>query len=238
MIFFSLGDFIALLFAPQSVVMPVGAWTLVANVYFAHVWLQEKLTRGDLVGTALIILGAAGIAVSYGAMMPPDAKITHGARTLVQLNTYFEHWAVWVYAVLVVALLVALYFCVIRPAERLLKLSARRGGGPDGAAYAKLRKWHPFAYPAVSGVMGAQSVLFANCTVSLIAASVRAAGTNQFGDGVGVVLFLCMCGCVFTQTHFLAKGLEYFDALYIIPVFQVLQMTRSSFLTSAFSFFY
>ena len=43
-IFGSLGDFTSLSFAPQSVVMPVGSMTLVANLFFASMWLGETLT--------------------------------------------------------------------------------------------------------------------------------------------------------------------------------------------------
>lgn len=44
----AIGDFTALTFAPQSVIMPVGAFTLVCNVVLAHFWLKERITKMDL----------------------------------------------------------------------------------------------------------------------------------------------------------------------------------------------
>ena len=61
----ALCDFASLSFAPQSVVMPVGSLTLVANVFFAHFWLGEKLGTTDIIGTSFIVGGAVLIAVAY-----------------------------------------------------------------------------------------------------------------------------------------------------------------------------
>lgn len=44
-IFGSLGDFAALGFAPQTLVTPVGGFTMVANVLFAHFFLKEAFSR-------------------------------------------------------------------------------------------------------------------------------------------------------------------------------------------------
>ena len=41
----SLGDFWALSYAAQSLIVPVGGFTLVANVCFASQWLGENLSR-------------------------------------------------------------------------------------------------------------------------------------------------------------------------------------------------
>lgn len=58
----SVGDFAALGFAAQSLITPVGGFTMVANVIFAHFWLGEHLSRLDLTGTAAVILGVVLIA--------------------------------------------------------------------------------------------------------------------------------------------------------------------------------
>lgn len=55
----AVGDFVALSFAPQSLVAPLGSATLVANVFLAHCWLGEHLTWKDIGGTCCIIFGAA-----------------------------------------------------------------------------------------------------------------------------------------------------------------------------------
>ena len=58
----SIGDFAALGFAAQSLITPVGGFTMVANVIFAHFWLGEHLSRLDLGGTAAVVLGVVLIA--------------------------------------------------------------------------------------------------------------------------------------------------------------------------------
>jgi hypothetical protein len=58
----SLGDFAALGFAAQSLVTPVGAVTMVANLLFASAWLGEELSRRDVGATGLIVVGAVGAA--------------------------------------------------------------------------------------------------------------------------------------------------------------------------------
>jgi len=74
----ALCDFGALSFAPQSVIMPVGSFTLVANVMFAHFWLGEALGSMDIMGTVLIVLGATLIAVAYGVLgkIPDEVEMT------------------------------------------------------------------------------------------------------------------------------------------------------------------
>ena len=53
----SLGDFAALGFAAQSLIVPVGGLTLVANSIFARFGLKEKMTRLDVSATGLIMVG-------------------------------------------------------------------------------------------------------------------------------------------------------------------------------------
>ena len=62
----AIGDFTSLRFAPQSVVMPVGSFTLVCNVIFAHFWLGEDLSCKDVFGSLVIVSGAATVAMAYG----------------------------------------------------------------------------------------------------------------------------------------------------------------------------
>ena len=61
----SLGDFAALGMAAQSIVAPIGATTLVFNIFFAHFWLKEALSKKDIVGTVFIVVGSV-MSVSFG----------------------------------------------------------------------------------------------------------------------------------------------------------------------------
>jgi hypothetical protein len=52
----AIGDVIALNFAPQSVIMPIGSGSLVMNLFFANILLHEEVTKKDYAGTAVIIV--------------------------------------------------------------------------------------------------------------------------------------------------------------------------------------
>ena len=70
----SLGDFSALAFASQSVVAPLGALTLVSNVFLAPSLLHEERTRIDIIATIGIVVGC-GIAVGYAPHQEVDLTL-------------------------------------------------------------------------------------------------------------------------------------------------------------------
>lgn len=91
-LFGSLFDFAALAFAAQSMVatvcrvdivracgiymrIQVGSITLVANLFFAHLWLKEELTPKDVMAT-LLVLGGSAIAILFGATVSGENSAT------------------------------------------------------------------------------------------------------------------------------------------------------------------
>jgi drug/metabolite transporter (DMT)-like permease len=54
----SLADLVALAYAPQSIVAPLGSITLVANVFFSPYLLGEKISRLEIKSTTIIITGS------------------------------------------------------------------------------------------------------------------------------------------------------------------------------------
>ena len=71
-------DFVALGFAAQTVIAPLGSLTLVTNVYFAPYFNGEKASRKDLVATAVIVVGSA-TAVAFGDHS--DAELRSSAHS-------------------------------------------------------------------------------------------------------------------------------------------------------------
>ena len=156
----SLGDFTSLSFAPQSVVMPVGSVTLVANLFFASMWLGETLTRKDLVGTFMIIGGATLVALSYGLLGNP----TETTYTLDQLLSLYMRWTIVIYFAIMGSLIFGIY-SLMKRCEFIL---GQEGDHTKDAEYMRLARWHPFSYSALSGTFGANSVLFAKSTTELV----------------------------------------------------------------------
>ena len=116
----------ALSFAPQSVVMPVGSFTLVANIFFAYKFFGETLSRQDVVGTAMIVLGAVGVAVAYGVL----GKIVEQDFNLDSLIGLYSNKLVWVYGAGILVL-IFLFLRVIKRAERLLSTIVELEGSKE-----------------------------------------------------------------------------------------------------------
>lgn len=229
-IFGSLGDFAALSMVAQSIVAPLASTTLVTNVMFAHFWLHERVGRRELIGTFLIILGST-LAVVFG----DHDQRSYTNRELV--NLIGGAWFL-VYAILVVVLcaLGLMLHKKITPIKKNLVDAIRRyelaveaqdaqGADWEDEVIARLegeyKKWekiHPFALCALSGAFGAQSVLFGKCFAELLSTSIS--GNNQMVNFFPYVALICMGVTVASQLHFLAIALNYFDALYAVPVFQ------------------
>jgi len=85
--------------------------------------------------------------------------------------------------------------------------------------YQKLHQFHSIALASLSGIFGAQTILLAKAVMQLIKVSFD--GENQFKTWQPYVMILGVCVAVFGQIHWLAVGLKYFDALVMVPFFQV-----------------
>eukprot|EP01029_Cantina_marsupialis_P023936 TRINITY_DN603_c0_g1_i10.p1 TRINITY_DN603_c0_g1~~TRINITY_DN603_c0_g1_i10.p1 ORF type:complete len:602 (+),score=120.78 TRINITY_DN603_c0_g1_i10:160-1965(+) len=201
----SFGDFAALGFGSQSIVAPLGATTLVTNILIAPMFLKEKLMLRDVLSTLVIVSGCV-IAVMF-------ASHKNSLHTLEQLYSLYERKQFAVYfSVLVVILIV--WLLIIRRIEYIQK---RHGG--DSPQYKSWEKFHRFSYPSISGIVGAQSVLFAKTVVEMVMDTIN--GGNVFFFRIQSYPILILLGlCITLQVYWLNCGLARFDALYNVPIFQ------------------
>ncbi|KAG1698893.1 hypothetical protein DVH05_014277 [Phytophthora capsici] len=209
----SILDFVALGFLPQSLATPVGGSTMVANVVFASLFLKEKFTRSDAIGTALVLLGIIVVATF--------AEKESACYTVQELVALYQEPLFAVYATLMCISCVIL-FLLTRKMEHTLKNKGR-----TSPQYKPFRKLHPVSYPALSGIFGAQSVLFAKSMAELMKTTIE--GDNQFVTFGAYAITLSMLICVFMQIHWLAHGLQMFDAVFVVPVFQCFFISVSIF---------
>lgn len=80
-------DMISFSFAPQSVLAPLAAVTLVVNLFLAPLMSKgEKLTKIDFVATAVICIGVVG-SISTSSTSGENAKTFATARDLVDFTT-------------------------------------------------------------------------------------------------------------------------------------------------------
>mmetsp|Transcript_7361 Transcript_7361/g.8449 ORF Transcript_7361/g.8449 Transcript_7361/m.8449 type:complete len:523 (-) Transcript_7361:280-1848(-) len=200
----ALGDFAALGYAAQSLVTPVGGFTIVANLFFAHFWLEERLDKNDLGATFLVLLGIVLVAVS--------AEKSTKRYTLDCLVALYKRKEFIIYVVVMLATVGILYFGT----TRLAKL---KEASPFNPGYHRWKKLHPIFPAALSGFVGAQSVLFAKSVAELLKESFTN-GNNQFNSWEVYLIIFCLLTAIFVQLHWLAHGLRLFDAVLIVPIFQ------------------
>ena len=240
----SVGDFAALALAAQSIITPIGSVTLVANMVFAHFWLKETLSRRDMIGTVLIIAGSV-LTVSFGDHSDPKYNLSDFRR-------FFGLTSSLLYTFIILAVSSAMYAVILylRPIKsRIITLTkgyehiqpdslrdeSMRGNAELTALHARYVRWekvHPFCYCALSGLLGAQSVLFGKMVSELISTSIQ--GDNQLLSVFPYIFLVCMLAFVFSQLHFLALALTYFDALYCVPIFQCFFILTSTIGGAAF----
>jgi magnesium transporter len=77
---------------------------------------------------------------------------------------------------------------------------------------------HPLAVSGLAGTIGAQTVLFAKCTAELLKVSFNG---NNMMITVWPYLFIVLClVAIIVQQQWLAHALQFFDATFVVPVFQ------------------
>lgn len=194
----AIGDFEALGFAPQALVASVGGGcTVLANVFFAHLWLGQHLNLTDVLGTLLII---AGVVLST-VVNEPDDKMS-----LDELERQFFQLGFVIYFGVMTGIL-ALIFGEVQAITRLPAFG-------NDSKYRVL----PYLYATASGIFGSFSVLLAKCASILLILTFS--GENQF---VYVTTYLFVGGMIVTlvlQTDLLNRAIMVGDTLSVFPTFQ------------------
>jgi magnesium transporter len=217
----------------------VGSITLVANIFFAHFWLKEELSRRDIYGTVLII-GGAVTAVAFGDR-------SEQSYTLTELKDLYARPAYIVYIIAIGGVMVVSYMAIRIMEPLRTKISdlkrqynqLRRGDGTKVdldavirkekeindvyASYVKYEKIHPVLYCMLAGLFGSQVLIFAKSVAELTRTSIN--GDQQFTQVLTYVFIIGMLGSIFIETHMLATALRFFDAMYVVPVFQCFFIT-------------
>ena len=106
-------------------------------------------------------------------------------------------------------------------------LSARAAVLDLEISYSPYRRVHPVFFCALSGIFGAQSLLFGKSVASLLATSMTK-GEDQFESPLTYAFILALGACLLGQLHFFATALEFFDALFVVPVFKCFYLMLST----------
>ncbi|KAF1315550.1 Nipa protein 2, partial [Globisporangium splendens] len=201
-------DFVAFGLAPQSLLAPLAALTLVWNMMLAPCFNKEKLGRKDIAATLVIFTGAT-IAVVFASHASPSYNLS------MLLELYRDPLTCAYFVV--VFLCVALHYSLIHLVESLSLTSKHHRliqVGPP-AVWARVRL---VAYSGLAGTMGGQSVLFAKSCAELLKAAFH--GDTCLQHFETYVIAAALIGCLLCQIHYLNCGLVHYDALSVVPIYQ------------------
>ncbi|KAJ8773081.1 hypothetical protein K2173_028258 [Erythroxylum novogranatense] len=205
-LFFFLGNclnFISFGYAAQSLLAALGSIQFVSNIAFAYFVLNKMITIKVLIATAFIVLGNIFL-VAFGNHQSP-------VYTPEQLAEKYNNITFLLYC-MVLIIVVALHHYIYRRGELLIVIS-----GQEIRPY-----WHmmlPFPYAVVSGAIGSFSVLFAKSLSNLLRLAMYS-GYQLQGWFTYSVLLLFLSTAGFWMTR-LNEGLSLFDAILIVPMFQI-----------------
>ena len=205
----SILDFVAFGLAPQSLLAPLAALTLVWNMILAPCFNNEKLSRNDLVSTLVIFVGAT-IAVVFAAHTSPSYNLDR----LMQL--YRDPLTIAYFCVVFLVLVV--HLAAIKIVDRLCLVSKQdriiQAGSP--AMWATLRL---VGYAGLAGTLGGQSILFAKSSAELLK-GVFDGDAGCFVRYQTYIIALALVLCLCLQIKYLNGGLVHYDALSMVPIYQ------------------
>ena len=244
----SLLDFVAFGMAPQTLLAPLAALSLVWNLMLAPLLHGEQVTRRKWQATLIIMFGVTSTVI-FNSHATPEYQLDD----LIRL---YHQTTMTVYMVAVTSMLACMFGVVrcIEAPERAMR-RARRAGferlaesagaygdvddgsdiGTSGESESALNvrdlqaEWklvHITCYGGIAGTFGGQSVLLAKSTVELIK-------TSLFNGGDAykqLPFYLILSGMAVTlllQISFLNEGLRRFDALLIFPTYQAFWILMS-----------
>lgn len=201
----SLCDFAALGFGRQCVVAPLGSMSLVSNVLLSIPMHGERPTKPVVYATFAIMVGCA-IAVAFGGEKSAPVDL-HGVYDFYYRSEF------WIYAITMSSSMFIFWMLL-----QFLNYSREAGG----EFYSERHQYfHRFAYGALSGTMGAQNMLFAKSTSTLVIITFSGDEPgNLFFHLQSYLIIMALGFTIFMQLKWLNEGLKRFSALLIIPIFQ------------------
>lgn len=205
-IFFILGNclnFVSFGYAAQSLLAALGSVQFVSNIAFAYFVLNKTVSVKVLVATAFIVLGNIFL-VAFGNHQSP-------VYTPEQLAEKYSNSTFLIYC-LILIIVVCFHHSVYRRGELLFAIS-----GSDIKPYWQMLL--PLSYAIVSGAVGSCSVLFAKSLSNLLRLSMSEGyQLHTWFTYSMLLLFFSTAGFWMARLN---EGLSLFDAILIVPMFQI-----------------
>uniref|UniRef100_A0A7C9CRH2 Probable magnesium transporter n=1 Tax=Opuntia streptacantha TaxID=393608 RepID=A0A7C9CRH2_OPUST len=204
-LFFAFGNclnFLSFGYAAQSLLAALGSVQFVSNIAFAYFVLNKKICVRVLVATAFIVLGNVFL-VAFGNHQSP-------VYTPDELAQKYSNVTFLLYCMTLV-FIVAFHHYIYRRGEILVS------AGLEFKSYWQMLL--PFSYAVVSGAVGSCSVLFAKSLSNLLRLAMSSSYPLHTWFTYSILLlFLSTAGFWMARLN---EGLALFDAIIIVPMFQI-----------------
>ena len=197
------GDAVGLTFTAQSVITPLGSVSLISNIIFAWLLVGEQLDRATVLATGVVILGVTAIVVS--------GNQTCTSFTLDSLLQRFRQTGFLIFTGFHTTIL----FVLVIYARSKEKKMGDAGVSRLNEQEIRAMRW---VFPVAGSFFAAWTVLLIKAFGELLKRSVRT-GSPEFGKpGAWLITFGVVLSCPM-QIVYIQKGLAYFEAMYVIPIF-------------------
>ncbi|KAK8938945.1 hypothetical protein KSP39_PZI011386 [Platanthera zijinensis] len=205
-LFFALGNclnFISFGYAAQSLLAALGSIQFVSNIAFSYFVLSKTVTIKVLVATTFIVFGNSFL-VSFGNHQSP-------VYTTEQLVEKYSNLVFLFYCLMLIMVVIINHY-IYRKGEACLLMS-----GHDFNPY--WRMVLPFSYAIVSGAIGSCSVLFAKSLSNMLRLTMSSNyHLHSLFTYSLLLLFFSTAGFWMARLN---EGLSLFDAILIVPMFQI-----------------
>ncbi|CAD5185161.1 unnamed protein product [Musa acuminata subsp. malaccensis] len=195
-------NFVSFAYAAQSLLAALGSIQFISNIAFAYFVLSKTVSVKVMVATTFIVFGNIFL-VSFGNHQSP-------VYTPEELIAKYSSMVFLLYC-LTLLLIVGVNQYFYRTGEAYLSVS-----DPVSSYWRTLL---PFSYATVSGAVGSCSVLFAKSLSNMLRLTMSS--NYQFHSW----FTYCMLLLFFSTAGFwmarLNEGLSLFDAILIVPMFQI-----------------
>lgn len=205
-LFFAMGNclnFVSFGYAAQSLLAALGSVQFVSNIAFAYFVLNKTVSSKVVVATTFIVLGNIFL-VSFGNHQSP-------VYTPEELSEKYSNLVFLLYCVVLI-FIVATNHYIYRKGEVHLSVSEH-----DFSPYWRMSL--PFSYAIVSGAVGSCSVLFAKSLSNMLRLTMSS--SYQFHSWFTYSLLLLFLSTAGFWMARLNEGLSLFDAILIVPMFQI-----------------
>eukprot|EP00484_Ammonia_sp_Unknown_P021113 CAMPEP_0197036546 /NCGR_PEP_ID=MMETSP1384-20130603/14021_1 /TAXON_ID=29189 /ORGANISM="Ammonia sp." /LENGTH=627 /DNA_ID=CAMNT_0042466735 /DNA_START=142 /DNA_END=2025 /DNA_ORIENTATION=+ len=208
---------VALFYAPQSLVLPLSAITLVVNTLLATKVLGEPFFKADIFGMLAVITGSI-LAVKFGP------RTAGGEATMNELKLRWGDRDFFVFFVVLTA-------CIL--VDYLLVRYYEKKNAEDEEVTDEIKHGKGFlliSYCLLAGYFGSLAFLFLKSFTEFIGSSISSKDKADSNATNWYSYFTLICVIItnFALEFFRQRGLSYFHAVYVVPINQVVLIVMGS----------